>query len=121
MSLASGIPIVSNQVAFSLARLARAAGAMSAVCLRTGVHLLAYGTVAGGWLTERWLGQPEPDWEQTGTWSQMKYGRFIRAAGGWAAIPGVLAAAARVAERHGVSIANVASRWVLEHPAVGRA
>jgi enamine deaminase RidA (YjgF/YER057c/UK114 family) len=118
MSLASGIPIVSNQVAFSLLD-PRAAGAMSTLCLRTGVHLLAYGTVAGGWLTERWLGQPEPDWEQTGTWSRMKYGRFIRAAGGWARYQDVLAAAARVATRHGVSIANVASRWVLEHPAVG--
>ena len=31
----------------------------------------------------------------------------------------VLAAAARVAARHGVSVANVASRWVLEQPAVG--
>jgi enamine deaminase RidA (YjgF/YER057c/UK114 family) len=30
-----------------------------------------------------------------------------------------LAAAARVAARHGVSVANVASRWVLEQPAVG--
>ena len=52
------------------------------------MRLLAYGTVAGGWLTERWLGQPEPDWERTGTWSQMKYGRFIRAAGGWDALSG---------------------------------
>ncbi len=118
MSLASGIPIVTNQVAFSLLD-SRAAGAMSALCLKTGVHLLAYGTVAGGWLTERWLGQPEPDWEQTGTWSRMKYGRFIRAAGGWARYQHVLAAASRVAQRHGRSIANVASRWVLEHPAVG--
>jgi enamine deaminase RidA (YjgF/YER057c/UK114 family) len=91
---------------------------MSTLCLKTGVHLLAYGTVAGGWLTERWLGQPEPDWEQTGTWSRMKYGRFIRAAGGWARYQHVLAAASRVAQRHGRSIANVASRWVLEHPAV---
>jgi len=118
MALASGIPIITNQVAFSLLD-SRAAGAMSALCLKTGVHLLAYGTVAGGWLTERWLGQPEPDWEQTGTWSRMKYGRFIRVAGGWERYQEVLVAASRVAQRHGVSIANVASRWVLDHPAVG--
>ena len=49
----------------------------------------------------------------------MKYGRFIRAAGGWERYQTVLEAAARVAERHGVSIANVAIRWVLEQPAVG--
>ncbi len=117
LALASGLPIATNQVAMSLLD-ARASGRMSALCHARGVRLLAYGTIAGGWLSERWLGQPEPDWEQTGTWSQMKYGRFIRAAGGWDRYQQVLAAAARVAARHGVSIANVASRWVLEQPAV---
>ena len=117
LALASGLPIATNQVAMSLLD-ARASGRMSALCHTRGVRLLAYGTIAGGWLSERWLGQSEPDWEQTGTWSQMKYGRFIRAAGGWDRYQQVLAAAARVAARHGVSIANVASRWVLEQPAV---
>jgi enamine deaminase RidA (YjgF/YER057c/UK114 family) len=98
---------------------ARAGGEMSALCLERGVKLLAYGTLAGGWLTDRWLGQPEPEWERTGTWSQMKYGRFVRAAGGWPALQGLLRAAADVARRHDVSIANVATRWVLEQPAVG--
>jgi aryl-alcohol dehydrogenase-like predicted oxidoreductase/enamine deaminase RidA (YjgF/YER057c/UK114 family) len=118
LALASGFPIVTNQVAMSLLD-SRAAGRMTTRCLAAGVRLLAYGTLAGGWLGERWLGQPEPDWERTGTWSQMKYGRFIRAAGGWDRYQRVLAAAARVATRHGVSVANVASRWVLDQPAVG--
>ena len=48
----------------------------------------------------------------------MKYGRFIRTAGGWAALQRVLPAAATVAARHGVSIANVASRFVLDQPGV---
>jgi aryl-alcohol dehydrogenase-like predicted oxidoreductase/enamine deaminase RidA (YjgF/YER057c/UK114 family) len=117
MVLASGIEVVSNQVSFSLID-QRAARALSPLCVARGLHLLAYGTVAGGWLTERWLGQPEPDWERSGTWSQMKYGRFIRAAGGWAAFQQVLATAARVAARHATSIANVASRFILEHPGV---
>lgn len=118
LALASGLPIATNQVAMSLLD-ARAAGRMTAHCLAAGVRLLAYGTIAGGWLTDRWVGKPEPDWEKTGTWSQMKYGRFIRAVGGWQAYQRVLAAAAGVAARHGVSVANVASRWVLEQPAVG--
>jgi len=115
--IASGIPVVSNQVCFSLLD-QRAARAMTDYCARHGVQLLAYGTVAGGWLTERWLGQPEPEWERSGTWSQMKYGRFMRTAGGWDALQRVLRAAASVAARHGVSIANVASRFILEQPAV---
>jgi aryl-alcohol dehydrogenase-like predicted oxidoreductase/enamine deaminase RidA (YjgF/YER057c/UK114 family) len=118
MLLASGIEVISNQVSFSLID-QRAAGGLTDVCRAHGVKLLAYGTLAGGWLSEKWLGQPEPDWERTGTWSQMKYGRFIRVAGGWNALQRILTAAAKVARRHGVSIANVASRYVLEHPAVG--
>jgi aryl-alcohol dehydrogenase-like predicted oxidoreductase/enamine deaminase RidA (YjgF/YER057c/UK114 family) len=117
MVLATGIEVISNQVCFSLLD-RRAAGRLSEVCRARGVKLLAYGTVAGGWLSNRWLGQPEPDWERSGTWSQMKYGRFMRVAGGWDALQRVLRAADAVARRHGVSIANVASRYILEQPAV---
>ncbi len=49
----------------------------------------------------------------------MKYRRFVEQAGGWEALQEVLRAVARAAERHGVSMANVACRWVLEQPAVG--
>ena len=80
MVRASGIEVVSNQVSFSLLD-QRAATGLAPFCEASGVRLLAYGTVAGGWLTEKWLGQPEPDWERTGTWSKMKYGRFLRVAG----------------------------------------
>jgi enamine deaminase RidA (YjgF/YER057c/UK114 family) len=48
----------------------------------------------------------------------MKYGRFVREAGGWSALQRVLRSAHAVAQKHGVSIANVASRWILESPAV---
>lgn len=117
IAVASGIPILTNQVSFSLLD-QRAAGALSAYCLEHGVRLLAYGTVAGGWLSERWLGKNEPDWERTGTWSQMKYGRFLRAAGGWAALQRVLSTLDRIARRRGVSLTNVATRFILEEPAV---
>ena len=54
-----GIPVASNQVCFSLLD-RRAAEDMSAFCLENGVRLLAYGTLGGGFLTDRWLGAPEP-------------------------------------------------------------
>ena len=113
--LAEGIPVASNQVCLSLLD-RRATGAMSQLCLRHGVKLLAYGTLGGGFLSERWLGADEPG--EVSDWSKMKYSRFIREVGGWPALQGVLQAADRVARRHGVSIANVATRWVLEQPAV---
>ncbi|MFM7705897.1 MAG: aldo/keto reductase [Rubrivivax sp.] len=113
--LAEGIPVASNQVCLSLLD-RRATGAMSELCLSHGVKLLAYGTLGGGFLSERWLGAEEP--AEVGDWSKMKYSRFIREVGGWPALQHVLQAAHRIAQRHGVSIANVATRWVLEQPAV---
>ncbi|MDQ4136949.1 MAG: Rid family hydrolase, partial [Pseudomonadota bacterium] len=89
---------------------------MSAFCLESGVRLLAYGTLGGGFLTDRWVGQPEP--ASIADWSKSKYKRFIDAVGGWDALQGLLQALAAIARRHGVSVANVATRWVLEQPAV---
>ena len=54
--IASGIEVIANQVSFSLID-RRAARPLAPLCAAHGVHLLAYGTVAGGWLTERWLRQ----------------------------------------------------------------
>ena len=117
MVLHSGIEVVSNQVSFSLLD-GRAAGAMTDVCLRHGVQLLAYGTLAGGLLTERWHGAADPGPEGVETWSEMKYRRFVEAAGGWDRLQTLLGAVRSVAEKHGVSMANVAARAVLDRPAV---
>jgi aryl-alcohol dehydrogenase-like predicted oxidoreductase/enamine deaminase RidA (YjgF/YER057c/UK114 family) len=116
--LAEGVPVASNQVCLSLLD-RRATEAMSELCLARGVKLLAYGTLAGGFLAERWLGAPEP--AEVADWSKMKYLRFIEAVGGWNALQAVLRAAQRIADKHGASIANVATRWVLEQPAVAAA
>ncbi len=112
-----GIPIRTNQVSFSLLD-RRAAGEMTDLCLANDVRLLAYGTLAGGLLSERWLGRPEPAAAAIADWSKSKYSRFVQAIGGWGVFQGILRAADHVARRHGVSIANVATRWVLDHPAV---
>jgi aryl-alcohol dehydrogenase-like predicted oxidoreductase len=89
VALAENLPIVSNQVSFSVVD-RRAAGALSDLCARTGVRLLAYGTLCGGFLSERWLGKPEP--AEIADWSRMKYKRFIDAAGGWEAFQALLGA-----------------------------
>jgi aryl-alcohol dehydrogenase-like predicted oxidoreductase/enamine deaminase RidA (YjgF/YER057c/UK114 family) len=112
-----GIPIVSNQVSFSLLD-RRAVGEMSDFCLANGVLLLAYGALAGGLLSERWLGRPEPGEDEITDWSKMKYRRFVQSAGGWRALQGILAALDSIARKHKVTIANVASRWALDCPAV---
>jgi enamine deaminase RidA (YjgF/YER057c/UK114 family) len=89
---------------------------LSELCAKTGVKLLAYGTLCGGFLSEKWLDKPEPT--DIADWSRSKYKRFIDAAGGWLPFQTLLRAASGIARKHGVSISNVASRWVLEQPAV---
>ena len=114
----SGIEVVSNQVCFSLLD-QRAAGEMTQLCLKHGVKLLAFGTVAGGFLSEKWLGKPEPVLNESLTWSQMKYKRFIDTAGGWEQFQNLLQTLDSIAQKHQVGIANIASHYIMTRPAVG--
>jgi len=116
--LASGIDVVSNQVCFSLLD-RRPAQGMTDLCLQYGIELLAFGTVAGGLLTERWLGKEDPRADAMDTWSEMKYRRFVESAGGWDRFQGLLRVVESVAKKHGVSMANVACRYILDEPGVG--
>ncbi|MGI9500414.1 MAG: aldo/keto reductase [Geminicoccaceae bacterium] len=113
----NGIEIATNQICFSLLD-RRATGSMTSFCQEHDIHLLAFGTLGGGFLNERWQVNDPPVAAAVGDWSKMKYRRYIEAAGGWAAFQGLLQGLAEVAARHGVSIANIATRWVLEQPAV---
>lgn len=118
MVLQSGIKVVSNQVSYSLID-QRAKGDMTAVCEKHGVKILAFGTLAGGFLSEKWLGKPEPTIDENLTWSQMKYKRFVDAAGGWKKLQELLQVLSKLSEKFHVSMANVATRYMLEQPAVG--
>lgn len=113
----SGINVVSNQICYSLLD-QRAADEMTRTCEELDVKILAFGTIAGGFLTERWLNQPEPEWGQIDNWSLMKYKRFIDIAGGWEDYQQILQAIKKIALKYGVSIANIASKYILSQPAV---
>ena len=118
--VAAGIPIVSNQVQFSLID-RRPEMAMAPYCREHGIGLLAYGTVCGGLLSDRYLGQGEPRPSALGTASLRKYKQMIDAWGGWELFQELLRALREVADRHQASIASVAIRWVLDRPAVAGA
>lgn len=115
MVVRHGIKVATNQVCFSLLD-RRAAGALSKVASDEGVRLLAFGTLCGGFLSDRWVGAAEP--EDIADWSRMKYKRFVDAAGGWGPFQALLATLAPIARKHGVSVSNLASRWVLDHRSV---
>jgi aryl-alcohol dehydrogenase-like predicted oxidoreductase len=118
VACASGIEIVSNQVSYSLLD-QRAAADMTQVCEQYGVKLLAYGTLAGGFLSEKWLGRPEPASDQLATMSKMKYKRFIDNTGGWQPYQHLLNTLDEVARKHETSISSVSSRYMLDQPVVG--
>jgi len=114
--LAAGIPLASMQVQYSVLD-RRPENGFAALCRAHDVALLCYGTVAGGFLSDRWLGAPEPA-APLANRSLVKYKLIIEDFGGWALFQELLAALRRVADRHGVDIASVASRMALQFPGV---
>lgn len=112
-----GLPIVANQVQYSLLD-RRPEVAMAPFCQEQGIVLFTYGTLLGGLLSERYLSRPEPGPRDLTTASLRKYKQMIDAWGGWPLFQELLQAANQIAQRHGVSIANVAVRAILDRPAV---
>ncbi|MFB6218821.1 MAG: aldo/keto reductase [Halobacteriaceae archaeon] len=117
----AGVPVVSNQVQYSLLD-HRSERRMVEFCREHDIGLLCYGTLAGGFLTDRYLGEPDPGpATEMENRSLTKYKLVIEEVGGWEPYQEVLAAASEVAKRHGVSVANVATRYVLDKPGVAAA
>lgn len=114
------IKIVSNQVQFSLID-RRPEIQMIQFCQKHDIKLLAYGTLCGGLFSEKYLGQPEPRGGELNTASLKKYKNMIDNWGGWNLFQELLSALKLIAQKHDVSISNVAVRYVLEQPAVAGA
>ncbi len=114
--LAAGVPVVSHQVQLSLLD-RRACGAMAQLCTRSGIGLLTYGALAGGFFHERWLHAPEPLAFPENR-SLIKYKLIIDDAGGWHAFQQLLQSLETIATAHNTTIGAVALRAVLDEPAV---
>ncbi len=112
-----GIRVVSNQVQYSFVD-RRPAAQMAAFCHEHDIVLLAYGTVLGGLLSQKYLGHPEPQRAELGTASLQKYKNMIDAWGGWALFQELLTALEPIARKRQVGIANVGMRHVLDQPGV---
>ena len=116
--LDAGVPLRTMQVQYSVLDV-RPEGEFVPFCADHGIVLLCYGTVAGGFLSERWLGAPEETTFENR--SLVKYKLIIDDIGGWPVFQRILAALAAVAQRHGVDLATVATRYVLDRPLVAGA
>ena len=114
--LNAGVPLTSMQVQYSLLD-TRPERQMVTLAQDNNIWLLCYGTVAGGFLGDRWLGQPEPQ-EPLENRSLTKYKLIIDDFGGWDLFQSLLQTLRRIADRHGVDIATVASAAMLNQPGV---
>ena len=115
----AGYDVASAQVQYSLLD-RRPAGAFAGWCARRNVQILCYGTLAGGFLTEHWLGRPDPGFAFENR-SLVKYRLIIDDFGSWDLFQSLLATLKSVGDRHGVTLSSVATRWALDQPQVAAA
>ena len=109
-----GVPLVSLQAQYSLLD-RRPDRSMARASLDTGVGLLAYGVLAGGFLNSRYLGMQSPKHMNR---SLTKYRLIIEESGGWQAYQQLLALLTEIGDRYQVPAELVAARWVLDQPMV---
>ena len=70
-------------------------------------------------MSERYLGRTQPpSIAELDTLSLRKYKKMIDAWGGWALFQELLSTLNRIAQKYNVSIANVATRYILDKAAV---
>lgn len=112
----SGINLSAMQAQYSLFD-RRVEKRMQLFCKEHDIALLCYGTLAGGFLTDRWLGQPETaDWDNR---SLVKYRIIINDFGGWDAYQKLLRMLHTMSQKYSCNIANISSAYILQKMAVG--
>lgn len=112
----ASVPFTSLQLQYSLLD-RRPEKRMVQLAAENNFALFCYGTVAGGFLGDRWLGQLEPDHPLENR-SLTKYKLIIDDFGGWDLFQVLLSTLRKIADRHQVDIATVASAAMLTEPGV---
>ena len=110
----SGVPVISVQTQYSLID-RRPEKLLADYAVNSGVHLFAYGALAGGFLSDRYVGEEPPS---TMNRSLQKYRLMIEEAGGWDEYQRLLRLLRTIGEKHSSTVANVAARWVLDRTPV---
>lgn len=114
--LDAGVPVISIQGQYSLLD-QRPRNGMLDLCRARNLAFFCYGTVAGGFLSERWVRRAEPGSELTNR-SLIKYRLIIEEFGGWDLFQRLLETLGRIAVRHQCDIASVASKAILDRDGV---
>ena len=111
----AGIPVVSNQAQYSFFD-RRPERTLLEYSEAHGIYTFAYGTLAGGFLAERYMGKA---YEAPETRSQVKYMQIIEDSLGWEGMQALLPLLKDIADAHGVTIPNVAVNYILSQKSVG--
>jgi aryl-alcohol dehydrogenase-like predicted oxidoreductase len=111
------LKIVSNQVQYSILD-SRPEKLMIPFCQQKNIQILSYGTLLGGFLSEKYLGAPEPIKGILDTASLRKYYNMIIRWGGWELFQELLHVLSQISKKYQCSIANVATCYILDKPAV---
>lgn len=113
----AGVELVSAQVQYSLLD-QRPASDFTTLCQERQVSILCYGVLAGGFISEHWLGQSDPGYQFENR-SLIKYRLMIDELGGWDLFQQLLTTLNGIAQNHGVNLSTVAMRTMLDKPQVG--
>ena len=113
---AGGVRLATNQLQYSVLD-HRPEHGLAAYCREQGIGLLCYGVLAGGFLSERWLGAADPA-PPLANRSLVKYRLIVEDFGGWGRLQRMLELLDGIARRDGTSVAAVATRYVLDRPGV---
>ena len=109
--------IISNQVQFSILD-QRPEKIMIPFFIKYGIKILSYGTLLGGFFSEKYLNADEPTRVELTTASLQKYKNMIDIWGGWQLFQELLEVLNTIAKKHNCSIANIATRFILDKPQV---
>src|SRR5207245_10325406 len=113
----NGFKVVSNQLQYSIID-RRPEIDMTPFCQKHGIRLLNYSTLLGGFMSDKYLGKHEPTRLELDTLSLQKYKNMIDAWGGWKLFQELLSILDAIAKKHSVSIANIATKYILDKPVV---
>jgi len=121
----AGVPIVSNQVQLSCIDQRPVQSGMTDWCAENGVGLIAFGTVASGILSDKYLGRGPPTQEEKNTASMRMYSKTVERFGDWKLFQQLLETMNDIAKDvrdsgrcKDATISNIAQRYILDTKSV---
>ena len=112
-----GFKIISNQIQYSILD-QRPEKIMTSFFMKHGIKIITYGTLLGGFFSEKYLNVDEPTRADLTTSSLQKYKNMIDIWGGWELFQELLEVLNKISQKHNCSIANIATRFILDKPQV---